>query len=339
MGDGSRTRARPTVPTPVATGPLAPQPRPRSAQPSSRPRHTCNFLPGRRPGGARSPPPTSSPGPRNGREESLHREPRECRPAPALPSQLLVQSPAGGSGAGRGRKRRGRSGSRPGRGARGRGPALGFRPGSRPPGCRRPQQRGLRVGGAGRGGPGHPLRSRPAARGASAHPEAGGRRRRRPRRRRPRRPRWEVPYKAATRPGPTDSPPRFPWSARRGRGLTPDRPGLRRTPALDSRQTDRGSGQTSDGRRTPAPSRVRADRRQTPARSQLRTDIGRILAPDRPQSRADRRHTAARSRLRRPRTDPGPAGGRAGGGRGRPRRRGHARPAAWPRRCLRAPRS
>lgn len=169
---------------------------------------------------------------------------------PALPSQLLVQSPAGGSGTGRGRKRRGRSG--PGRGARRRGPALGFRPGSRRPGCQRPQQRGLRVGGAGRCGPGHPLRARPAERPLTRRREEGGGgldvddRAARD---------GKCLIKAAARPGPRDSPLRFPQSARGGRGWTPDRSGLPRILARDSSRTDRGSGQTSDGprrRRTPA---------------------------------------------------------------------------------------
>lgn len=176
-----------------------------------------------------------------------------------------------------------------------------------------------------------------AARGASARPEEGGRRRRQPRRRRPRRPRWEVPYKDAARPGPTDLSPRFAASARGGRGRTPDRPGLRRTPALDSRQTDPGSlrPRTDPGsRRTPAGSRLRADHRQTLAGSRLpapdrpRTDPdpGETPFPGRPQahgggpipapesSDAPRPWTdpSAIPAPGRPQADPGPAGGRAG---------------------------
>lgn len=59
-------------------------------------------------------------------------------------------------------------------------------------------------------------------------------------------------------------------------------------------------------------------------------DPGRTA--DGPRSQADTRQTPARAGA-----DAPPAGGRRGPR--APRRRGHARPAAWPRRCLRAPRS
>lgn len=202
----------------------------------------------------------------------------------------------------------GRSGS--GRGARRRGPALGFRPGSRRPGCPRPQQLGLRVGGAGRGGPGHPLRSQPAARPLARRREEGGGGS------------LDVDDRAArdgkcliktqlgrARPTCRRASPRVRAEAGGGPRTDPGYDGLRpltaarrtpapsdlgRTPALGGLRPDPGSGQTT-GRPWPAPG------------SRLPTDLGRTLTPERPRSRADRRHTAAaRSRPRRARTHPGP---------------------------------
>lgn len=279
-GGGEEIKATPTVRTPgPRRGPCPP------------PRHALACL-GTPAGDVLLPSPRGPAGARSSQNREIlkiekrkkkkvsTKRPRERRAGPALPFQLLVQSPTGGCGAAEG----GSGGA-----ARRRGRALG---------SPRPQRRGLRGGSAGRGARwARPPPPRAARCGLS---EGGGREAdaTRTRRRRPRRPRWEVSYKAAARP---DRPT-----------LVAAAPGSRAARAVSrSERGDRAdAGQTQDGPATPARPRLGTN----PGRFQSRTDAGpgRIPALDAlqggrtPPTPAPNR-PPARARLL-------PAGGRAGAG-------------------------